>query len=67
MFYRREIIQITPDEIRVFNEFFHQYLLPNQIRNGAKLIGCWITEDQREIIAIWEYPSLMSISKLKNE
>ena len=57
MFYRREIIQTTPDKIRVFNEFFHQYLLPNQIRNGAKLIGRWITEDQREIIAIWEYPS----------
>ena len=65
MFYRREIIKTTPDKIRVFNEFFHHYLLPNQIKNGAKLIGRWITEDQHEIVAIWEYPSYDEYVKIE--
>lgn len=65
MFYRREIIKTTPDKIRVFNEFFHHYLLPNQIKNGANLIGRWITEDQREIIAIWAYSSYDEYIKIE--
>ncbi|WP_281356872.1 hypothetical protein [Piscibacillus halophilus] len=30
MFYRRKIYQMDSEEYEVFNEFFHEYLLPNQ-------------------------------------
>jgi ADP-ribose pyrophosphatase YjhB (NUDIX family) len=66
MFYRREIITVTPDKVSEFNEFFNEYLLPNQQKNGAKLIGRWVTIDQDEIIALWEYPSYEEFIKIED-
>jgi 8-oxo-dGTP diphosphatase len=48
MFYRRGVLRIISEKIDGFNEYFHDYLLPIQLTNGAKLIGRWITEDQHE-------------------
>jgi hypothetical protein len=37
----------------VFHDFFRTYLLPVQLRHGARLAGRW-AEDGR-VVAIWEY------------
>lgn len=55
MIYRRKTYTIRPEHLPVFNDFFHNYLLPNQMKNGARLVGRWVSEAQNEIVAIWEY------------
>jgi ADP-ribose pyrophosphatase YjhB (NUDIX family) len=57
MIYRRETYRIQPEMLEDFNEFFHQYRLPNQLKHGAKLIGRWTTEARDEVVEIWEYPN----------
>lgn len=44
MIYRREVFQIVPKKMAEFNEFFHEFLLPNQIRNGTKLIPGYLMQ-----------------------
>ncbi|WML40041.1 NUDIX domain-containing protein [Neobacillus sp. OS1-2] len=65
MFYIRETFQILPEKVSEFNEFFHNYVLPNQLKNGAKLVGRWITEPKDEIVAIWEFPSYEEYEKIE--
>ncbi|MBM7619238.1 ADP-ribose pyrophosphatase YjhB (NUDIX family) [Bacillus tianshenii] len=55
MIYRRKTYKIIPEKLEEFTAFFHEYLYPNQITNGAKLVGRWVTEDKSEVVAIWEY------------
>jgi hypothetical protein len=42
-----------------FNELFNEYLLPSQLKYGARLIGRWMTQakeiDSTEVFALWEY------------
>ncbi|GKU80800.1 NUDIX domain-containing protein [Niallia sp. NCCP-28] len=66
MFYMREVYRILPNQLNKFNDFFHKYLLPNQLKNGAKLMGRWTTELQDEIIAIWEYPNYEEYLKIED-
>ncbi|MFJ7730024.1 NUDIX hydrolase [Neobacillus sp. NPDC097160] len=65
MFYIRETFQILPEKISVCNEFFHDYVLPNHLKNGAKLVGRWVTDAEDEIITIWEYPSFEEFVKIE--
>jgi 8-oxo-dGTP diphosphatase len=58
MIYRRKTYKIKPERLNDFNNFFHSYLYPNQIKNGAKLIGRWVNDNKTEILAIWEYRSI---------
>ncbi|UOY92362.1 NUDIX domain-containing protein [Ectobacillus sp. JY-23] len=55
MLYRRKTYNIQPEKLNDFNDFFHTYLYPNQIKHGAKLIGRWVNEAQDEIVAMWAY------------
>jgi 8-oxo-dGTP diphosphatase len=55
--YRRKTYKIRPDMAEQFTAFFEQYLLPNQLKHGASLVGRWLTESRDEIVALWEYPS----------
>lgn len=57
MIYRRKTYKITPNKLDEFNDFFHTYLYPNQMKHGAKLIGRWANEAGNEITAIWKYDS----------
>jgi NIPSNAP len=52
--YRMRIYQTVRENLPVFHEFFRTYLLPVQLRHGARLVGRWETEDGR-VVAIWEY------------
>jgi hypothetical protein len=48
------IYQTVGENLPLFHEFFRTYLLPVQLRHGARLIGRWEAEDGR-VIAVWEY------------
>lgn len=48
------IYQTVREHLPLFHDFFRTYLLPVQLRHGARLIGRWEAEDGR-VIAVWEY------------
>ncbi|MGI8721707.1 MAG: NIPSNAP family protein [Geodermatophilaceae bacterium] len=48
------IYRTTSQAAETFHEFFRTWLLPTQLRHGARLVGRWETEDAR-VVAIWEY------------
>ena len=54
MLYRMRIYQAVRENLPVFHDFFRTWLLPVQLRHGARLVGRWETEDGR-VVAIWEY------------
>lgn len=60
MFYRRKYYEVDNDFVEIFNKHFNENNLPNQLKNGARLVGRWMaphTEKTTEIFAIWEYES----------
>ncbi|HET7580253.1 MAG TPA: NUDIX domain-containing protein [Bacillales bacterium] len=65
MIYRRKTYRIDPEHYERFNEFFHKFLYPNQMKHGAQLVGRWGTKDRDEITAIWEYESLEAYEKIE--
>ncbi|MCM3571484.1 NUDIX hydrolase [Neobacillus mesonae] len=48
---------MNPNKVQNFLHFFHKYMLPLNIKSGAKLIGSWVTDKCDEITVIWEYPN----------
>lgn len=64
MIYRRESYQIHPDQYERFTQFFDEYLFPNQLKHGAKLVERLVTENKDEIVAIWEYESFDAYKKI---
>ncbi|NGQ96812.1 hypothetical protein G3578_16730 [Brevibacillus sp. SYP-B805] len=67
MIYRRKTYRILPEKYEEFNRFFHQYLLPNQRKHGAKLVGRWVTENRDEIVAIWEYQDMRHYEEIEEK
>ncbi|MEQ6389343.1 NIPSNAP family protein [Bacillaceae bacterium S4-13-58] len=67
MIYRRKTYRIIPEKLEVFNEFFHTFLYPNQMKHGAKLIGRWVNENKTEITAIWEYESMEQYESIEKQ
>ena len=58
MFYRRKFYIVKKEFVENFNRHFNEINLPNQLKNGARLVGRWmldVREDNVEIFAIWEY------------
>jgi len=51
--------------VDAFNAFFTNYLLPNQMKHGARLVGRWQTEDDR-IVAIWAYDSREAYERIED-
>lgn len=58
MIVRRKTYKINQERLEAFNDFFHHYLYPNQIKHGAKLLGRYVNDSQTEIMALWEYESI---------
>jgi NIPSNAP protein len=52
------------ENLPVFHDFFRTYLLPVQLRHGARLVGRWETEDGR-VVAIWEYDDLAAYERIQ--
>lgn len=67
MIYRRKTYKINSEKLDDFNHFFHQYLYPNQIKHGAKLIGRWVNESKDEILAIWEYRNIEHYESIESK
>ncbi|MDP4162733.1 MAG: NUDIX domain-containing protein [Bacillota bacterium] len=66
MIYRRKTYKIKPEKLEAFNAFFHNYLYPNQMKYGAKLVGRWVTETEDEIVALWEYTSMEQYEEIES-
>jgi NIPSNAP protein len=64
MQYRMRIYHAVPQSLAAFNEFFHDYLLPVQLRHGARLVGRWQTEDNR-VVAVWEYDDRQAYERIE--
>jgi len=58
------IYQAVPENLPVFHEFFRTYLLPVQLRHGARLVGRWETEDGR-VVAVWEYSDRAAYERIE--
>ena len=52
--YRMRIYDTVSENLQLFHEFFRTYLMPVQLRHGARLVGRWEADDGR-VIAVWEY------------
>jgi hypothetical protein len=60
MFYRRKFYIVKNEFVEIFNKHFNETNLPNQLKNGARLIGRWMIPNDElttEVFAIWEYDS----------
>lgn len=64
MIYRMRIYRTTSDGAAVFHEFFRTWLLPVQLRHGARLVGRWETKDDR-VVAVWEYDDLATYERIQ--
>ena len=52
--YRMRVYRAALASLPAFHCFFGEFLLPVQLRHGARLVGRWETEDGR-VVAVWEY------------
>ena len=69
MFYRRKFYTVKSDFIEKFNEHFNTTNLPNQLKNGARLVGRWMKDNKDntvEVFAIWEYDSYENYIEIEN-
>lgn len=68
LFYRRKYYIVKDHFVETFNLHFNQTNLPNQIKNGARLIGRWMNnkgDGTHEIFAIWEYDSIETYKEIE--
>ncbi|ULG72312.1 NIPSNAP family protein [Macrococcus brunensis] len=68
MFYRRKYYIVKDHFVETFNLHFNQTNLPNQIKNGARLIGRWMNnkgDGTHEIFASWEYDSIETYKEIE--
>src|SRR3954447_21929333 len=63
MIYRIRRYVAVAESLPAFHEFFTSYLLPVQLRHGARLVGRWETEDH-EVIAVWEYDDVAAYERI---
>lgn len=57
------IYRAVPENLEAFHEFFRNYLLPVQLRHGARLTGRWQTDDHR-VVAVWEYDDHLAYERI---
>ncbi|MGD0032860.1 NIPSNAP family protein [Paenibacillus illinoisensis] len=68
MFYRRKYYVVNNEFVDIFNRHFIETNLPNQLKNGARLVGRWMvrhSEKTTEIFAIWEYDSIEKYEEIE--
>jgi hypothetical protein len=67
LIYRVKTYRINEEKLEVFNEFFHEYLLPNQKKHGALLVGRWVDSSKKKITAIWKYESYQEYERIEQQ
>ncbi len=65
MIFRRKVYKVRPEQVEPFTRFFEEYLLPNQLKHGAEIVGRWVSEDRSEIIALWRYRSRADYERIE--
>ncbi|MEH7386850.1 NUDIX domain-containing protein [Bacillus sp. JJ1521] len=65
MLYKRITYRIEPNQVSQYARFLNDHFIPIQIKSGAKLIGQWQNESNKEMISIWEYPNLDEYLKIE--
>ncbi|MCF6411191.1 NUDIX domain-containing protein [Pseudalkalibacillus salsuginis] len=65
MIFRKKTYHIKPEGLEAVTDFFHTYLLPNQWKHGAKLVGRWVSEDKCNITAVWQYESYEAYEQIE--
>ncbi|RDI69039.1 NIPSNAP family protein [Nocardia pseudobrasiliensis] len=60
------IYDAVPENLTIFHEFFRDWLLPVQLRHGARLIGRWQTDDDR-VVAVWEYDDRDTYERIQRD
>nr|WP_304215910.1 NUDIX hydrolase [Fredinandcohnia onubensis] len=65
MLYKRIIYRVNPSNASQCAQFLNDHFIPIQIKNGAKLIGQWQDESNKEIMAVWEYPNMDEYIKIE--
>jgi 8-oxo-dGTP diphosphatase len=66
MIVKRKNYRIKPEKLNEVNRFFHTYVYPGHVRNGAKLIGRWVNDNKDEILVIWEYKSVEHYKRINS-
>ncbi|MCA0971821.1 NUDIX domain-containing protein [Halobacillus litoralis] len=67
MIYQRRIYKIEPDQYEVFTQFFHEYILPNRLGHGARIVGRFTTLNRDEVTSIWEYDSYEDFEQIEEK
>ncbi|WP_456271395.1 NIPSNAP family protein [Bacillus sp. AK031] len=67
MIYQVKTYRINEEQLGVFNEFSHKYLLPNQKKQGAHLVGRWVDTSKEKITAIWKYDSYQEYEMIEQQ
>jgi hypothetical protein len=67
MIYRVKSYWINAEQLEVFNDFFHEYLLPNQKKHGALLVGRWVNSSKTKITAIWRYENNHEYERIERQ
>jgi hypothetical protein len=65
MIYRVRTYEILPEKLEKFNEFFMEYLYPNQLKHGSRLVGRWVDLSRTKITAVWEYESVLQYENIE--
>ena len=69
MFYRRKFYIVKKEFVEHLNQLFNEINLPNQLKNGSRLVGRWMLDVQEgnvEIFAIWEYDSYEDYMRIES-
>ncbi|MNJ62048.1 hypothetical protein D3C77_578680 [compost metagenome] len=70
MIYRRKTYIVESSFVEEFNALFNDILLPSQLKYGARLIGRWhleVDKDTSEIFALWEYDSFEQYEEIEKK
>lgn len=59
------VYQAVRENLPLFHAFFRAWLLPVQLRHGARLVGRWEAEDGR-VVAIWEYDDRAAYKRIES-
>ncbi|MDY7045554.1 MULTISPECIES: NUDIX domain-containing protein [unclassified Virgibacillus] len=65
MIYRKKTYKLKKGTVEAFNNFFHEYLLPNQLTYGANLVGRWVNQSNDEITAMWAYNNMEEYERIE--
>ncbi|MCH1625468.1 NUDIX hydrolase [Ferdinandcohnia quinoae] len=65
MIYKKITYRINPQNVSEIIHYLNEIIIPSNIKNGAKLVGQWVTDSHNDVISIWEYPNQSEFLKIE--